>query len=992
MPIKNVPIIHRFGIISHSQRLELQERLARKVLEEGTKKTVVIERKDHYSIDQEFVDKFNQAQNDSEERFQLEQKAEQIFLRTKRKAGLREGGIGDHVNLSQAWKDLSLLAMCDSRKFQEGALNSLHESLCYAPISKNHVKSLIALADNSLRWLAGSEMDQPYLRTGEMKLLKVTHLVFVRLYYHHLAADIKGLHAERTLLIDMVKAFEEKQDIYRPFPNSLLLARIIIKVGLALRRSLEREFNALVELDERYRKYQKQASFSRNLESTDQIAEGSRGMTSTGHKDEAGMVENQEESQIEDEVFEENNMNVFHKIEPTFDPSDAKENQVDIEIVPEDIHDTAPTLWHSLELWRCATLTNQKTEETVEDLMNCSLDFYNEPVLDCILALHVLAEASKISEKALKLLQLFTNRDVMYSTDTKPTNNSTNNNSNNNGEFQFESQLESESDRRHDATLERIPSVLDSLREFLDPRPTAECEQEGVDKEGIGNIEEMITLKQPDFSDDHTTILSADISRHGSKYSPTMARKSVSDGSLADISSLDSMQSRTDIKTRSSKRRLRRRVRANDDECRVDSDDSEAGTDGKEAASWRRRKEDYLRAESTMSIGLKGTSSHCCTNTRPNTSIEGVTKWPWEVVVTYVKCLGDVCMNGTSSKIQKQALIGGHENEAAAGLVHLIKFQMPFAEDNSDWSWRVRHVAVQELIKISHHNNHNPNREGLQNAAWGILLYHHSIEKDRRVLEAFKIARFRSILVHKCVSTQYPEQPNTELDFDENLDITKPELRSYRKTNLYSRICMNLSIMQLAPLEASSTQLNNAVKGSPRGQGKSRMQRSIASHRSLIDQKMPRGQRSIENNTRARDTLSQPGQDSLRDRLMPLELTGDRALSKESRKQRSFRGRQESPRGQGSGRNIGGQQGNRDPMMIEKKVGRISIRDEILIANAMETKQDKLEHRAWADVTAVVEDQWRKQLYAEYEIIEGRKQEKLDKAILELGTVVDEHL
>ena len=38
MPIEKVPVVHRFGIISHNQRLELQERLLQKAVEQATER------------------------------------------------------------------------------------------------------------------------------------------------------------------------------------------------------------------------------------------------------------------------------------------------------------------------------------------------------------------------------------------------------------------------------------------------------------------------------------------------------------------------------------------------------------------------------------------------------------------------------------------------------------------------------------------------------------------------------------------------------------------------------------------------------------------------------------------------------------------------------------------------------------------------------------------------------------------------------------------
>ena len=44
------------------------------------------------------------------------------------------------------------------------------------------------------------------------------------------------------------------------------------------------------------------------------------------------------------------------------------------------IHDASPTLWHSLDLWRILTHTNQVPEMALKELVQCSLDFVTEPM------------------------------------------------------------------------------------------------------------------------------------------------------------------------------------------------------------------------------------------------------------------------------------------------------------------------------------------------------------------------------------------------------------------------------------------------------------------------------------------------------------------------------------------------------------------------------------------------------------------------------------
>ena len=67
-----------------------------------------------------------------------------------------------------------------------------------------------------------------------------------------------------------------------------------------------------------------------------------------------------------------------------------------------------------------------------------------------------------------------------------------------------------------------------------------------------------------------------------------------------------------------------------------------------------------------------------------------------------------------------------------------------------DWSWRVRHMTIQQLTKICQMTKKDTLKDGLQNVAWTLLLSHHSIEADRRVLEAYKIARVRMMYQIVC--------------------------------------------------------------------------------------------------------------------------------------------------------------------------------------------------------------------------------------------------
>ena len=74
-------------------------------------------------------------------------------------------------------------------------------SLSQAPLATPHIASLFYLAETTLYWLRTDAMDQPFLRIGEIKLLKMGQGVFLRLYYHHMAGHLNGYTDYKNRLI-----------------------------------------------------------------------------------------------------------------------------------------------------------------------------------------------------------------------------------------------------------------------------------------------------------------------------------------------------------------------------------------------------------------------------------------------------------------------------------------------------------------------------------------------------------------------------------------------------------------------------------------------------------------------------------------------------------------------------------------------------------------------------------------------------------------------
>ena len=64
-------------------------------------------------------------------------------------------------------------------------------SLDQALLNREHIPALFFLAETCLYWLRTDAINQPYLRTAELKLLRMGQLVFTRLFYHHMAGQLQ---------------------------------------------------------------------------------------------------------------------------------------------------------------------------------------------------------------------------------------------------------------------------------------------------------------------------------------------------------------------------------------------------------------------------------------------------------------------------------------------------------------------------------------------------------------------------------------------------------------------------------------------------------------------------------------------------------------------------------------------------------------------------------------------------------------------------------
>uniref|UniRef100_H2ZA50 Uncharacterized protein n=1 Tax=Ciona savignyi TaxID=51511 RepID=H2ZA50_CIOSA len=228
MPILKVPVVHKFGIISHSQRLELQKRLLQQTyndVEDAEKSPNIT---NPLEVSEQFVHKYNTS--GLQEKETLQAKADKMIQRSKRRCGYMTNGEGDHVDLPLAWSELAILAQCKG-KVQEDCFDILCFSLDQAPLYEENIPTLFFLAESALYWLRTDILKQTYLRAAEVKLLKMGQLVFARLLFHHQSGHLRGLVEFKTRLHTYLDGIKDHQSSYQSYPGVLLCLRFISQVG-----------------------------------------------------------------------------------------------------------------------------------------------------------------------------------------------------------------------------------------------------------------------------------------------------------------------------------------------------------------------------------------------------------------------------------------------------------------------------------------------------------------------------------------------------------------------------------------------------------------------------------------------------------------------------------------------------------------------------------------------------------------------------------------
>ncbi|CAH1789866.1 unnamed protein product [Owenia fusiformis] len=684
MPIAKIPIVHKFGIISHSQRLELQERLLKQSYAQSATERKFSTTRNPLEVTEGFVHQFNNAKSLSEKE-RLEELATKMLMRIKRRAGLREGGSGKNVNLPLAWTELSQLAQCKG-KMQEDCLDVLITSLDQAPLSKQQVPALFFLAETTLYWLRTDAINQPYLRTAEIKLLKMGQLVFGRLFYHHMAGQLQGHNEFKNRLFTYLDGFGESQDVYSPYPNALLYVRFINEVGKIIIGDANLDAGELKEGDKIPSVQNAGSLKSTNLSVTVDTAPESVSTRETN----------------DEELFPDTSEH----------NAKARSSSARSGAISSSVHDLSPTLWHALDVWRCTSHLGGGLEDALKSLAHCGLGLAGESWVDGVIGLNIIAEAAKVNIAALKVMQNL-------------------------------------------AGCKAAPTSVHTPRTSEDPGPP----QTTKTQRSHGMLSDIYEKSEPTSTPGKPTTAQQNLS-------PIDPAQDMPPGLRYDqVGSRNQLSDSPQKVTRESQRKTSTRQT-------MATGVGTPFTDPAPATAW------WAEAGSDLEgAGRRSQASSAFTyGNAPIPELQGLHGWNWEVAITYTELLSEICLYGSTSILQKTALVGTnkdveglHKKGTAAypmkstGLLDLLYFvpaQTIHTGDVQDWSWRVRYTAIQGLVKICRCLAGDANREGLKTVAWNALLKAHSLEKDLRVLEALKVGQVEAS-IEKLLSQSLISHPST---------------------------------------------------------------------------------------------------------------------------------------------------------------------------------------------------------------------------------------
>ncbi|XP_072020546.1 uncharacterized protein [Amphiura filiformis] len=789
MPITKLPIVHKFGIISQTQREELQDRLIKQTYHHKGSR-VPVSTRNPTELTEAFIQEFNNADG-LEDKERLEELAYKMLSRAQRRAGLKQFGRGNYVDLPRAWSELSMLAQCRG-KIQEECLDTLIVSLHQASLSTNHIPSLFYLAETTLYWLRTDAMDQPFLRIGEIKLLKMGLSVFLRLFYHHMVGHL-STHTEcKQRLITYLAGIKECEEAYNPYPGAHLCLRFISEVG-------------------------------------SMVVGDVLGLPLPLHTPE---TRTKDPNQIlEEEEPPESPINASSPI--TQQHSHHDNTKMGPSPFQSSIHDLSPALWHTLDVWRCVVHLSKGFKDAVKALSLCATSLSTEHWVDAVCAMRVLSEAAKSNITVLRAMQNLA-KGVIPATSPLPMLG----HHHHHYPDAIEADVDAESIKSGQTSLSGFQSagvqsaddkVTDSMIKL----------QVSEDLDMPGGLESEISLGGKRLSDlsGHSFVKgnasmqvmvgsphakSADQLTTPSSYGHKTSLDSTPT-TMAEVSSRESLESAGDL------------MRQNGHVPEEYSDDSDlepgdtsavstvrpdvtqlsgksAQGQSAEGAKFKRevsfdidtvKKDDddgdvprksSIRMDSGVSDRKSSSAKSVTIDPIPNTAyyantttpvadtnkhgkatkpysnkllpdVHGIQAWSWELGFTYVEIMANMCLYSTTSNIQKLALIGDRKDAyvrptvsaqgkrngvvlESAGLLDMAEFHASndgSPEDGTDWSWRIRYAAILGLVKITRCSQDNLH-EGLRTVAWNALMRCHTKERDERVLEAFRVGQVEAQL------------------------------------------------------------------------------------------------------------------------------------------------------------------------------------------------------------------------------------------------------
>lgn len=707
MPITKIPIVHKFGIISHSQRLELQERLLKQsYLQSVESQKVVQTSRNPLEVTEEFVYQYNNAKS-LDDREKYEATAHKMLERSKRRSGLRLNGEGQYVNLPMAWTELAQLAQCKG-KIQEECLDVLITSLDQSPLEKFHIPALFFLAETMLYWLRTDAVHQPYLRTGEIKLLKMGQLAFTRLFYHHMAGQLQGQNEFKNRLFTYLDGLADCQEAYSPYPNALLSLRFIITVGKIIMADTEVEPGEIKEGDN--------VSKPRTPLSRPS-APYSRGTSGTAHRHEN---------------------------------SERQSHSAHSGAISSSVHDLSPTLWHALDVWRCTNHLGGGLAEALQALATCGMGLSNENWVDSMIALQILAEAAKTNIAAMKILHSLARGSRPKVKGGSPPESSRSENSDGQTKDDVYSVTSDNSEKAQEGR-----SAEDSKPSLSDIYEHSEEDHDSARKKHAKSEQEKLSGSGEKSAHQHKTTLSIEnLEKFESSLKKDKPAQKAPSSREREVSFADNARNRLTDKNRIKYTRDSERTKAS---TRDSKRASSFQSDPLPGTAWR------AEVGSDLPSGRASEASSVPTYTNlPLTDTPGINGWHWEVAITYTDILAEICLYGTNANIQKIALMGINKEVSepfkrgytsvplvSAGLLDLAFFHATNEVRDggpNDWSWRIRFGAIQSLVKICRCLAVDKTREGMRTAAWNSLLRAHSMEKDDRVLEALKVGQVHTDL------------------------------------------------------------------------------------------------------------------------------------------------------------------------------------------------------------------------------------------------------